>query len=278
MNRFAKFKPQKGFGGNPLERGNWWDMTDSMKKQAVKFGLMDLFSKERKMTVKPKEKFVKTATNKNVFTVSDIKKNDDIVDFFINVYGAETNNRIAFMDIETTKEFMSGVEEIQKDFGVKIPLKNVSTTFGGITSYTYGGNLRFNTADFQAAESLQTKIAEEIKSGYFGKDTTPALLGKHETAHGIEEILIRKRYKTEKECIEAWDNCTVSKEIMEKAYKTLKEMGETKSLDELKKEISEYASYDDSESLAECLARKSGDEKTLIYQVRRITINMLGGK
>lgn len=42
-----KFKPQKGFGGNPLERGSFWDMTDSMKKQAVKFGLMDLFLSER---------------------------------------------------------------------------------------------------------------------------------------------------------------------------------------------------------------------------------------
>lgn len=51
MNRFAKFKPQKGFGGNPLDRGNWWDMTDSMKKQAVKFGLMDIFSKERSQVV-----------------------------------------------------------------------------------------------------------------------------------------------------------------------------------------------------------------------------------
>lgn len=47
MNRFAKFKPQKGFGGNPLDRGSFWDMTDSMKKQAVKFGLMDLFLSER---------------------------------------------------------------------------------------------------------------------------------------------------------------------------------------------------------------------------------------
>ena len=52
MNRFAKFKPQKGFGGNPLERGSWWDLTDNMKKQAVKFGLMDLFLPEREKVKK----------------------------------------------------------------------------------------------------------------------------------------------------------------------------------------------------------------------------------
>ena len=89
MNRFAKFKPQKGFGGNPLDRGSWWEMTDSMKKQAVKFGLMDLFSKERKMTVKPKEKVVKLAPEQNRFpkntairiNVENMKKDGDYFDF-----------------------------------------------------------------------------------------------------------------------------------------------------------------------------------------------------
>lgn len=56
MNRFTKFKPQKGFGGNPLDRGNWWDMTDSMKKQAVKFGLMDkILTKKKSLGLKVSE-------------------------------------------------------------------------------------------------------------------------------------------------------------------------------------------------------------------------------
>ena len=42
MNRFAKFKPQKGFGGNPLDRGNWWNMTDDMIKRAKDFGIFEL--------------------------------------------------------------------------------------------------------------------------------------------------------------------------------------------------------------------------------------------
>ena len=47
MKSLTKFKPLSGFGGNPLERGNWWDMTDSMKKLAVKFGIMDEIERER---------------------------------------------------------------------------------------------------------------------------------------------------------------------------------------------------------------------------------------
>lgn len=75
MNRFAKFKPQKGFGGNPLDRGNWWDMTDSMKKQAVKFGLMNIFSEERRIlgiTDKPiKHKIIKETKRIGTITKGD---------------------------------------------------------------------------------------------------------------------------------------------------------------------------------------------------------------
>lgn len=51
MKSLTKFKPLSGFGGNPLERGNWWDMTDSMKKLAVKFGVMDEIERERSLIV-----------------------------------------------------------------------------------------------------------------------------------------------------------------------------------------------------------------------------------
>lgn len=53
MNDFRrrKFKPQKGFGGNPVETGSFWDLTENQKKLAVKYGLMDIFSKERKKVV-----------------------------------------------------------------------------------------------------------------------------------------------------------------------------------------------------------------------------------
>ena len=52
MNRFAKFKPQKGFGGNPLERENWWKMTDDMIKRAKDFGIFELIKEK---LIKPKK-------------------------------------------------------------------------------------------------------------------------------------------------------------------------------------------------------------------------------
>ena len=39
MKDFKTFKPQEGFGGNPVDKESWWKMTESMKAQAEAFGL-----------------------------------------------------------------------------------------------------------------------------------------------------------------------------------------------------------------------------------------------
>ncbi len=39
MKRFRKFKPQEGFGGNPVEKESWWQLTPSMIKRAEDFGI-----------------------------------------------------------------------------------------------------------------------------------------------------------------------------------------------------------------------------------------------
>ncbi|MCQ2595970.1 MAG: hypothetical protein MJ196_11980 [Treponemataceae bacterium] len=51
MNSFrkSKFKPQTGFGGNPLDSGNWWDLTENQRRLAKDFGIFELIKEERKM-------------------------------------------------------------------------------------------------------------------------------------------------------------------------------------------------------------------------------------
>ncbi|MEL5717249.1 phage minor head protein [Treponema pedis] len=50
MKEFRKhFKPQKGFGGNPIEKESWWLLTDSMKKRIEKYGLKEEVEKTAKM-------------------------------------------------------------------------------------------------------------------------------------------------------------------------------------------------------------------------------------
>ncbi len=33
------FKPQKGFGGNPIEKESWWRLTDKMKERIERYGI-----------------------------------------------------------------------------------------------------------------------------------------------------------------------------------------------------------------------------------------------
>lgn len=40
MKSLAKFKPQKGFGGNPISKGSFWLMSEDMKSRAIKYGLI----------------------------------------------------------------------------------------------------------------------------------------------------------------------------------------------------------------------------------------------
>lgn len=69
MKSLSKFKVQEGFGGNPLKRGTWWQMTDSMWEQAKKYGVLKKIREFYKSSVGkkvfafdvyiPKEKFTK---------------------------------------------------------------------------------------------------------------------------------------------------------------------------------------------------------------------------
>ena len=36
----------EGFGGNPLDNGNWWMMTPSQMEQAIRFGILGQFNRE----------------------------------------------------------------------------------------------------------------------------------------------------------------------------------------------------------------------------------------
>lgn len=46
MKSLSKFKPQDGFGGNPLDNGNWWMMTPQQMERAIKYGCLNRFSRE----------------------------------------------------------------------------------------------------------------------------------------------------------------------------------------------------------------------------------------
>jgi len=46
MKSLSKFKPLEGFGGNPVDNGNWYMMLPSQVEQAIKFGILNEFNRE----------------------------------------------------------------------------------------------------------------------------------------------------------------------------------------------------------------------------------------
>lgn len=50
MKSFEKFKVQKGFGGNPIEKESWWKLTPSMIERADKYGITaDIVAQAREL-------------------------------------------------------------------------------------------------------------------------------------------------------------------------------------------------------------------------------------
>ena len=48
MKSLTKFKPQEGFGGNPLDKESWWKMTKDMAFRAAEHGLWEEIEKQAK--------------------------------------------------------------------------------------------------------------------------------------------------------------------------------------------------------------------------------------
>ena len=92
LKHFAKFKPQADFGGNPLDKGNWWDMTPSMQKQAIKFGLLDEIKKVKEILIDTgaRSKIVNSLDGVDVF------KKQEIADkYYSNIRKSDNKDLIA---------------------------------------------------------------------------------------------------------------------------------------------------------------------------------------
>ena len=46
MSGFENFKPQEGFGGNPVDKESWWMLTQGQMEQAIKYGVLREFNRD----------------------------------------------------------------------------------------------------------------------------------------------------------------------------------------------------------------------------------------
>lgn len=173
-------------------------------------------------------------------------------------YGITVDSTIDSLDFSTVREALSGFESVANEVPeVRKSIKTVTTSTQGVMSCN-GTKITFNPHYYKDPKVLQATIDRCVASHWWPANTSAASIGAHETAHGIEWVLIEKsgKYGTRFEQVDAWNKCTEAKLIRSDAAKAVKKtpFGKGKVNKELFESISGYAAKTPSETMAEAFA------------------------
>lgn len=186
---------------------------------------------------------------------------DDFKNYLANEYGATVSDAVKQLDFTAVKESSAGVDYILKEFP---QAHDVFTSLycdsSGIMAADFNGGISFNPKyyfDYNEVAAHSGNIFNDITTAVFSN-------GSHEAGHLLEAALIRKNGGTSND----WENCTFAQRVVSEAWKNAKKHpdGKSKNVAQLIGEVSDYASDDRSECLAECVSDYSinGDKAALL--------------
>lgn len=235
----------------------------------------------KKYNIEVKKKEVNT-----IKTVANVKDYNELSDYLLKNYNIKLEKSVTSLDFDVVKESIEGVDLIINQFPeLKTSLKYIKTSSSGVMSCS-GDTINFNPKYYDNPNVIRDACLRCSDSGWWVKNASPKSIGSHETAHGIEWLLIElnetdygdglsiiSRYNRR----EAWSKCTEAKKIVSEACKNIKKTpyGKDKIFRELKQAISEYANTNPSETLAEAFAdvTANGDNANpLSLEIKRLTI------
>lgn len=241
-----------------LQRAKWAldeDELQTLKDRAEFYGLdktQDFEDFTSKYLPAAKSEATKTA-------FQGIKTLTDLANHLKNDYNASVDSAaIGKLDIDLVKEAMRGFDDIAADFPeVGVNLASITTDKAGVMACT-GEKITFNPAFFTDKDKLAKTCEAQSKSRGWHKNASPYSLGVHESAHGVEWALITSNpsYTYQFERITAWNDCTEAKSIVSESCKAVKKtpQGQGKRNAEMIVDISKYASFSPSETMAEAFA------------------------
>lgn len=218
----------------------------------------------------------------NIDKVNKCKNFNELEKHLSDAYGVTIQKDIEKLDFETIKSSLVGVETIIDEIpDVGESLKKVIIDKSGIMACT-GEEISFNPKYFNDSKTLKESCKKYSESGWWIKNASPASIGSHEAAHGVEWIMIELNsdYFHNFEKIEAWNKCTEAKAIVSQACKNIKKTayGKGKKNDELINAISRYAASSKSETMAEAFADvyANGDNANpLSIEIKRLTLEKI---
>lgn len=177
--------------------------------------------------------------------------------YFKNRYGIDIDADVKKLDYDMVKSGMDGIKIVIDEFpDIGDMLQKVTTTDRGVMSCS-GTKITFNPFYYND-EKLINICKEQVKFGYWPKNTSPISIGVHEAGHAVEWLLVQNSpsYRSNYDCVLAWNKCTEAKAIVSQACKNIKKTpyGKGKRNQELIMTISRYAGESASETMAEAFA------------------------
>ena len=183
--------------------------------------------------------------------------------------GIKMSESLRGWDVGALKEAVAGVEDAIAVFpeiaGYDMFYIDDQTIRGSvIASASLGGRIYLNSPKWKADGSLASlqEAAEVAQMIHFHPGKTPRNFVSHEVGHLVESILIHKDFGQDPgsgftyAMVLAWNKHEYAKSVISEAAKRAKktERGKGKKIDQLIADVSQYATKNRAEALAECFA------------------------
>ncbi len=177
--------------------------------------------------------------------------------YWADNYNVKVDDTIEKLHFKSVCEVMSGVEKILKAFPSSTRyLKEFSLLEKGLMStIRQKVIINFNPQYFIDAENVISTISAGIQNGFYPKNMTLEGVGAHEAGHILEDWLIAKQGGTAEDV----KSRIFAENLIKSAYvnlmQTFQTVKEFKTLNQLRKEIANYAT----KNMSECLATAVSD-------------------
>lgn len=259
---------------------DWYDkFVNGKGKDGLKEVVIDAF-KTVQNTISLNEKNVNDKIK--VDKISKTKDFNELKDYIKSKYDVTVDKGIEKLNFNTVRSSLEGVESVIDEIpDVGKSLNKMVIDKSGVMSCT-GEEISFNPKYFSDSETLEKLCKKYSDSGFWVKNVSPASIGVHETAHGIEWLMIEisNNYFHDFEKIEAWNKCTEAKAIVSQACKNIKKTayGKGKKNDELINAISRYAGSSKSETMAEAFAdvyANGENANPLSIEIKKLTLEKI---
>lgn len=205
------------------------------------------------------------------------KTHDDLITIAKDRWKVKTfDDSFKDLDFETMKGTFAEMDKVYERFPeLKGTVHKYSAGESGwaATAKTEKGSIMsFNGSSYgkNGIEGYKKDYADSVISHFHPKGTNYYSTGVHELGHSVEAIIIDKLEYHPSLAIEVWNDCEMAQGIISEACKLAKKTPLGKGLRnaDLIRQISRYATYSKSETMAEAFADyfANGDEAAILSQ------------